>query len=46
LPKESGLYEFKVNVSLEIEIPELLLDPGKIEELITGLDPAPPSRKK
>ena len=45
LGDEAGYYELKVNNSLEIEIPQELYEPGKIDELIGGLDPAPPARK-
>ena len=45
LGEEAGYYELKVNNSLEIEVPQELYEPGKIDELIAGLDPAPPARK-
>jgi len=45
LGDEADYYELKVNNSLEIEIPQELYEPGKIDELIGGLDPAPPARK-
>jgi len=45
LGEEAGYYELKVNNSLEIEIPQELYESGKIDELIGGLDPAPPARK-
>ena len=45
LGEEAGYYELKVNNSLEIEVPQEFYKPGNIDELIAGLDPAPPARK-
>jgi len=45
LGEEAGYYELKVNNSLEINVPQEFNEPGKIGELISGLDPAPPARK-
>ena len=45
LGEEAGYYELKVNNSLEIEVPQEFYEPGNIDELIAGLDPAPPARK-
>jgi len=45
LGEEAGYYELKVNNSLEIEVPQEFFEPGNTDELIAGLDPAPPARK-
>ncbi len=43
--EEAGYYGLKVNNSLEVEVPEMLNEPGIFDELIAELDPAPPTRK-
>jgi len=45
LGEEAGYYELKVNNSLDIEVPQEFYEPGNIDELIAGLDTAPPARK-
>jgi len=42
---EAGYYELKGDNSLEIDVPEMLNLPNKIEEFVAGLDPTPSTRK-